>query len=205
MALIEREAAIDALACMAEFRPILLEAWEEWLEQPAKFRVKMTGGARATIVHDLIVGIASHRLSGVARVFDKAALKLFVFGEQICIRFKKHDQELAPRNQPTKQVMDFLGQRPLDGVPAVHHLEVGYVLDPSETQVVSTNMVCPNGHKNRPYWHVELKDEGYQCDVTDLFDSGLPPDGDSHSEEGSKWKSRESGVVIPFTRIVKPR
>ena len=205
MALIEREAAIDALPHLAEFRPILLEAWDEWLEQPAKFRSKMTGSSRATIVHDLIVDGAARRLGAVARLIDKAALKLFVFEERICIRFKKHDPDLSSRNQPTKQVKDFLGQRPLDGVPATHHLEVGYVLDPSETQVVSTNLVCPNGHKNRPYWHVELKDEGYQCEVTDLFDPGVPPDDNASAEEGSKWRSRDSGIVIPFKRIVRPK
>jgi hypothetical protein len=205
MALIEREAAIDALPQLSEFRPILLEAWEEWLEQPPRFRSKMTGSARATIVHDLIVDRASRRLGQLARLFDKAALKLFVFEERICVRFKKHDQDLSSRNQPTQQVKDFLGQRPLEGIPAVHHLEVGYVLDASETQVVSTNLICPNGHKNRPYWHVELKDEGYQCEVTDLFDQGVPPEDHERVETGARWKTRDSGVVIPFKPIVKPK
>lgn len=204
MALIERDDAIEALPEIAEFRPIFLEAWNEWLEQPAKFRSKMTTGARATVVHDLVVEAAARTLGSTTRIVDKSGLKLFVFG-QICVRFKKHDADLASRNQPTQQVKDFLGQEQLDGVPAIYNLEAGYVLDASETAVVATNLVCPNGHRNRPYWSIELQDEGYQFDVTDLFDRSRPaPQGEPEESSGSRWKSRESGIVIPFKRIVKP-
>lgn len=204
MALIDRDAAIEALPAMSEFRPIMLEAWDEWLHLPAKFRSKMSPSARAMAVHDLIIDSATRRLSGFARVFDKAGLKLFVFDDAICMRFKKHDEDLASRNQPTQQVKDFLGQQQLEGVPAIHNLEAGYILDSSETTIVSTNLVCPNGRRNRPFWHVELRDEGYQCEVTDIFDRSKPAEEEQDTQPGSRWKSRESGIVIPFKRIVKP-
>lgn len=200
MSLIERDVAIDALPSMAEFRPIMLEAWAEWMELPAIYRSKMTASARAFSVHDLMVDLAVRRLSPFASIFDRAGLKLFVFADTISIRIKKHDEDLASRNQPTKQVKAFLGQQQLNGVPAVHNLEMGYVLDPSQTAIASTNLVCPNGHGNRPYWHIELKDEGYQFDVTDLFDRGHNTQDGTDSDSGSRWKKRESGIVIPFKR-----
>ena len=189
---------------MAEFRPIMLEAWNEWMALPAGFRAKMTPSARAFAVHDLMVDAAIRSLTEMARILDKSGLKLFVFEDTIAIRIKKHDDDLASRNQPTRQVKDFLGQRQLDGVPAVHHLEMGYVLDPSQTEITSTNLVCPNGHGNRPYWHIELQDEGYQVEVTDLFDRSRNEQEEPESETGARWKQRDSGVVIPFKRIVKP-
>ena len=206
MPLIEQDVAVEALPAMAEFRPIMLEAWAEWLDLPASFRSKMSASARAFSVHDLMVDFAIRRLSRFARVWDKAGLKLFVFADTISIRIKKHDEDLASRNQPTRQVKALLGQQPLDGVPAVHHLEMGYVLDASQTAISSTNLVCPNGHGNRPFWHIELKDEGYQVEVTDLFDRSrsAQDETETESDSGSRWKKRESGIVIPFKRTVDP-
>jgi hypothetical protein len=199
MPLIEREEAIEALPEMSEFRPATMEAWAEWRDLPTSYRSKLTPGARATSVHDLIIAAAARRLSGAARIYDKAGSKLFVFGD-IAVRFKKHDEDLASRNQPTKQVKEMLGQRPLAGVPAAHFLEAGYILDRSETEIVATNLVCPNGRGNDPYWYIELQDEGYQFGVTDLFDRGPPPPDDDSDKGGSRWVTRESGVVIPFKR-----
>ncbi|MFZ5635613.1 MAG: hypothetical protein ACOY82_03400 [Pseudomonadota bacterium] len=204
MPLIERDSALDALPEISEIRPVFLESWDQWMAQPPEFRSKMTPTARAAVVHDLVIDNAARVFASTARIFDKSGLKLFVFGD-ICLRFKKHDRDLASRNQPTKQVKDFMGQRALDGVPAVYNLEAGYVLDPTETEIESTNLVCPKGHMNRPYWSVELHDEGYQFEVADLFDqSNKPaPVDDSEESNGSRWRTRPSGIVIPFKRIVK--
>jgi hypothetical protein len=203
MPLIERDAAIDALSEISEIRPIFMESWKQWLEQPAGFRSKMTPTARAAVVHDLVIDNAAKKFASSAHIVDKSGLKLFVFGD-ICLRFKKHDRDLASRNQPTKQVKDFMGQRVLDGVPAVYNLEAGYVLDETETEIEATNLVCPKGHKNRPYWAIELHNEGYKCEVTDLFDKSKPtPSDGSEESNGSRWKTRPSGIVIPFKRIVK--
>jgi hypothetical protein len=206
MPLIERDVAVDALPVLAEFRPIMLDAWAEWMELPASFRSRVTASARAFSVHDLMVDLAARRLSAFARIIDKTGLKLFVFADTISIRIKKHDEDLTSRNQPTEQVKALLDQQQLEGVPAVHHLEMGYVLDPSQTAIASTNLVCPNGRGNRPYWHIELKDEGYQFQATDLFDRSrnAQQESESVSGAGSRWKKRESGIVIPFKRTVDP-
>lgn len=204
MPLIEREEAIETLPEMAEFRPIMMEAWGEWMNLPASFRAKMTPSARAFGVHDLMVDLAARRLADSARIIDKAGLKLFLFRDIISVRIKKHDDELVSRNQPTSQVRALLAQECLDGVQAVHHLEMGYVLDRSQTEIVATNLVCPKGRSKAPYWHIELKDEGYQFEVTDLFDNFPIPDSNDQPEATSRWKKRDSSVVIPFKRIVKP-
>lgn len=203
MPLIERDIAINALPTLSEFRPVMLEGWKEWLRQPPKFRSKMTSSARASIVHDLMVDAAARRFVDHAKLIDKSGLKLFVFNDFICVRIKKHDEELLSKNQPTLQVRNFLGQQQIEGVPSIYNLEMGYILDASQTEIIATNLICPNGYRNRPYWCVELKDEGYLYNVTDIFDPAYSSEGEERTESGARWKTRESGVVIPFKRILK--
>ena len=200
----EREKVAADLPEMAEFRPAMLDAWNRWRALDAKARVDLTGSARAIIMHDFIIAEVAKRLGDTATLHDKAFLKVFAI-RGYSIRFKKHDVELVSRNQETKQVRAFMGQMPLDGIPTMYNLEVGYVLDGLGTEVVSTNLVCPNGYGNQPYWHIELHDEGYEFgEERDLFP--LEPGPEHEQEErGARWKRRESGVIIPFERISKRR
>lgn len=201
-----RDRVLDGLPELSEFRPIILEAWQRWMDEISPGTRKDLGeSTRAFMVHDFMIAATAKRLDGIATLHDKTKLKLFVIGDY-AIRFKKHDSLLMSRNQETKQVKNFMGQIPLSGIPAVHNLEVGYVLDKLGTAIVSTNLVCPNGYKNPPYWHIELHDEGYELsDIVDLFPQGNPPTGNDSEEQGSRWQRRDSGVVVPFDRNKKPR
>lgn len=197
-----RNKVIDDLPELSVLRTIMLESWHRWMtEIPPVTRIDLCDSARAFVVHSFIKAAAIKHFGSTAKPFDKSKLKLFVIGEY-AIRFKKHDAELVSRNQETKQVKNFMQQLPLTGVPATFNLEAGYVLDSAGTEIISTNLVCPNGYKNRPYWHVELHDDGYELsDIEDLFpENPLPEDADT----GARWKRRDSGVVIPFTRTKKP-
>ena len=201
-----RDQVLTDLPEMAEFRPIMLEAWQRWQDEvDPSTKVDLTDSTRAFVVHNFIVAEAAKRLEGVAVLHDKSKLKLFLIGNY-AIRFKKHDPALISSNVETRQVKRFMGQLPLSGIPSIHNLEVGYVLDPLGTQIVSTNLVCPNGFKNPPHWDIELHDDGFELsDVIDLFS---PPDApistDDSVEQGARWRRRDSGVIIPFTRS-KPR
>lgn len=200
----ERDRVADELPEMSEFRPAMLDAWERWRSLDAADRVDLSDSARAAVVHDFIIAEVAKRLDGVATLHDKAFLKVFAIREY-SIRFKKHDVELVSRNQETNQVKAFMGQMPLDGIPTIYNLEAGYVLDGLGTEIASTNLVCPNGYGNQPYWHIELHDEGYELgEVRDLFPPEPGPDHEQE-ERGARWKRRESGVIIPFERISKRR
>ena len=196
-----RDQVLDELPEISELRPIMLRAWERWVDEIGPgTRKDLTDSTRAFMVHDFIVTEAVRSLDGIAKVHDKSALRLFTI-RNYALRFKKLDNELMSRNQETSQVKAFMGQLPLDGIPAVHNLEVGYVLDRLGTEVVSTNVVCPNGYKNPPHWHIELHDEGYELsDVIDMFPDGPSPNQMDTLEYGAQWKRRESGVIIPFSR-----
>jgi hypothetical protein len=202
-----REKVLDDLTDhIAEFRPAMTAAFQRWRNLPGDVLVDLNDSARATVLHCFIVAAISKRLAGVVEIYDKSALKLFVIG-QYAIRFKKHDETLSSRNQETDQVKAFMGQQTLDGIPSVHNLEAGYILNGLGTDIVSTNVVCPNGYKNSPHWHIELHDDGYELgDVVDLFPTDPQPKPTDSTEIGqSKWKRRESGVIIPFDRSKKPR
>jgi len=203
-----RDQVLDELHdAIPEFRPIMAAAWQRWLGDIGPgTRKDLDNSTRAFIVHNFTIAEAAKRLDGVAEIHDKSALKLFTIGDY-AIRFKKLDTELMSRNAETDQVKAFMGQLPLDGIPATYHLEVGYVLNSLGTEITATHVVCPNGYKNVPYWNIELHDDGYELsDVIDLFPEDQPPLPSDNSEEiGSRWKRRESGVIIPFDRSKKPR
>lgn len=194
-----RDQVLDELPEMSEFRPIMTEAWQRWQDEiKPETKIDLTDSTRAFAVHNFIVAIAAKRLDGAATLHDKSKLKLFTI-RNYAIRFKKHDNDLISSNAETKQVKRYMGQMQLSGIPATFNLEVGYVLDPLGTNIVSTNLVCPNGYKNQPYWHIELHDDGYELsDVVDLFEPNDPPP--VNEEQGARWRRRDSGVIIPFTR-----
>ncbi len=190
----DRNTVLDELSELSELRPAMVEAWDRWGALSPEFRVDMNDSARATIIQRLIVSAALKRLP-TANVHIKAHLVIFAVGNY-AIRFKKLDEELISRNQDTTQVRQFMGQIALEGIPTTHNLEAGYVLNPLGTEIASTNLVCPNGYKNPPYWNIELHDVGYELsEVQDLFADRSEP---REEEKGARWKSRESGVIIPF-------
>jgi hypothetical protein len=202
-----RDQVLDELPEIAEFRPIMLGAWRRWQDEiPAGTKKDLDNSTRAIIVHNLTVSEAVKYLDGIAVMHDKWALKLFTIRDY-AVRFKKLDTELMSRNQETDQVKAFMAQLPLSGIPAIYHLEVGYVLDKLGTEIAETHVVCPNGFKNAPYWNIELHNDGYELsDVVDLFPENPPPNSSDNGEErGSRWKRRESGVIIPFDRSKRPR
>lgn len=202
MPLIERDNAVRTLfGELPEIRASILEGWGDWTGLPAKQRAAATAGSRAGLVHDLIVDAACRRLTS-AYVMDSSGLKLFIFRGTIAIRFKKLDDGLCTRNQPTRQAEKFRGQQQLDGVPAKHYLDAGYVLDPSELAIGSIHIVCPNGEK--PYWTIELHEDGYECKSLGLFEQDSNGSNIADDEpRRARWRRKESGVIVPFDRYGK--
>src|SRR5260221_7460441 len=109
------------------------------------------------MVHDFQVTRASEyaaRAPGV-RIVESSKLRLIVIADRYASRLKKLDEALMPSKHITDQVRDFRGQRQLPGLPQTCNLELGYVLDRSETEVGQVCLVLPNGpYKNM--WAIDL-------------------------------------------------
>ncbi|MGA7438333.1 MAG: hypothetical protein WBW32_09425 [Luteibacter sp.] len=140
------EQAVERLApYLPALHGALVEAWTTWQQQTAP-TFASSRRSRATVVHDII-------LTNIRRAVPSAVeqnvrnLVMFVFDDSIAIRIKKFDDELCPKNIPTRQVLSFRRQEDIDGLPSMHHLELGYVLDHLQTQISSIHLVCPSGKK----------------------------------------------------------
>jgi hypothetical protein len=178
---------------------IVLEAWADYLALPDVSRITFSTITRAGIVHDHMVQRAVRYFSGVegVKIIDLQKLFLFILDQRVALRFKKFDNELLSRNQPRKQVADFRAQTQLPGIEAMHNLEAGYVLDEAEQQVKAVHLVCPN--MNRNYWEMEITDSEPVTIVTDLFEN-KPPETQKDEEEGTTFRRKKSGEVIPINR-----
>lgn len=196
MALVEHSTAIQDLnPYFGLIRDSMIGGWAMWEELPIKHRVAMSASARAIAVHDFTVDHAAKLLTD-AKVFDISTLKLFVFNSKYSLRFKKLDGALISRNQPTSQAKSFRNQEQIPGVPAVHNLEAGYVIDSLGQNITSLHVVCPNGPSI--YWGLELHQEGVSTTIVDMF-----ADSTEDTDPGSKpaiYRIKKSGVVVPFSR-----
>ena len=128
---------------------------------------------RAGIVHDIMVARASAYFTSIpnSSVTDLSGLKLFSITSpegQIVIRFKKFDDQLLSRNQRTKQVADYRGQRQMDLIGEAFHLEAGYILDKDQLKIEQISLVCPNNEGN--YWDIQLTRTTAETKVHDIFD-----------------------------------
>jgi len=193
MALVNHSTAIQEMnSYLSLIRSSLLGGWAMWEELPDRHRMAMNPSARAAAVHSFIIDCASRMLLE-ADVFDLSTLKLFVLKNKYSLRFKKFDGYLISKNQPTSQVESYRKQEQLPGVPSLHNLEAGYVLDELGQKVLSTHIVCPNGKSN--YWAMELKEDGVSEIFVDMFDN---VENDSNSEQPAKFRRKKSGIIVPF-------
>jgi hypothetical protein len=176
---------------------IVLGAWADYLALPEMARITFSSITRANVVHDQTVQRAVRYFSSVegVKIIDLQKLSLFILDQRIALRFKKFDNEILSRNQPTKQVADFRAQTQLPGIEAMHNLEAGYVLNETEQEIRMVYLVCPN--MNRNYWEMEITKGAPVTIVTDLFEKKAP---EKDEEEGTTFRRKKSGKVIPINR-----
>lgn len=192
MPLIDRAEALEILAPYQEpLYNIVTGAWSVYkTEYPESLRVVHSPGIRAGIVHDHAVELAAKfcATDSRARLETVRGLSLLVIEGRLAIRFKKLDDELHSRGQPTQQNKDFRSQLQLDGIAAPHNLEAGYVLDLLGQNIQEVHVVCPNG--KGIYWDISLTGSAVVTNVTDMFDR-RPPD-----ERPSDIGEKQSDTVI---------
>ncbi len=198
MELISQPDAMDILKPhIGALRAIPLDAWAEYhSEIPEKLLVAFCSRTRASAVHNLMVKNAAEyaaiSMNGV-RPFERQKMVGITVDGRLAIRFKKLDEESLSRNQPSQQVQDFRNQQSLDGIDAVHNLELGYVLNEEETEILEIRIVCPSG--GGVHWWTALGDEGQLGGTIELF---TPPIGPEPSPP--RIAPKNSDNVVPLRK-----
>jgi hypothetical protein len=191
--------ALSALAphCSGLYK-IATAPWDEYhARMPEDLLVTFTARTRASSIHDLMVREATRYAAENqdVRPFERQMMRGIVIGGTIAIRFKKLDEESHSKGHYTKQVAEYRNQRQLDGIDAVHHLELGYVLNQFETEVEEVRLVCPSGHGTA--WWSRIDRGSIEPAVIDL----LPVDNGPRSTGGAIIKPKTGGIVVPIRRI----
>lgn len=115
-----------------------------------EFLIDHDARAAASCIYCHMVSDAEARLLDNASVMAKEikGLKVWVVGEVAVVRFKKMDEDGRSRNYPTKQTRDYDRQAQLPGLPAPPlNLVVGYLPDPTGTDVVRVQVARPLGRE----------------------------------------------------------
>jgi hypothetical protein len=114
----------------------------------AEILIEHSPRATATCIYDHMVAEADRRFldrDGV-RPIDVRGLKLWIVGIFAAVRLKKMDEDGKSRNYPTKQAKAFDTGKELPGLPpAPIRLTAGYLLDPTGTEFIRTQVARPAG------------------------------------------------------------
>jgi hypothetical protein len=201
MPLAEKEQSLmDLGAHVFGIRGALMRAWQTYMgKTPAELHSLHDATARANCVHCYI----KHEISLYAqlhparlRVIVINKLFILIVDEKYAIRFKKLDDELNTANHPTGQVLSFKNQEEIDGVPVLHFLETGYMLDESELNISMIYLLCPNGPK-KYYWEAKIEHEKVLESgpvIHDFFANRTPVSSDA-DDDGLKVKAKPSADV----------
>lgn len=198
MALIEQQDAISILdAHLPSIYSVVDGAWQDYMAYPIDKRIVHSPRSRASLVHDHMLDRAAKYAAKEqsVKIVETRGLYLFVFGEQIAVRFKKFDEELKTRNQPSNQVQQFKNQMQLPGVQSAHNLESGYILSEDAQSLTAVHLVCPSG--TGVYWDILLTAQSQTGVVQDLFVKKIAGEEEN---EGAKVKRRDAAKII---RIAK--
>jgi hypothetical protein len=180
------------------------KAWDYYHgELPPLAQMIFGSRSRANNVHDLMVYFASEFVAenaDCARSFERQQMRGVVLLDKYAIRLKKIDEGNRSRNQPSTQVSSFREQIELDGIGAIHHLELGYILDKWQREIVDVRLVCPSGEGFA--WAVSvLGNQEVVATETNIFE--IAPTEESSVEEvvpaEIEAKPREADI-LPFVR-----
>lgn len=198
MAIVDQETAVEELKDhFSDLESIVHNAWKDVNTLPTSSLIVMSARSRASLVHDHIIAHAASYADRVANAhpFVRKQMRGLVLNGRYAVRFKKFDDENKSKNQPTQQVAEFRSQIELDGIDAMHHLEIGYLTNELDTDVIDVRIACPSGEGNA--WVVSISGNEASTIIADLFpsDSG---DGGFQVEPADIEPREKPGVVVPI-------
>lgn len=167
-------------------------SWKEWQNLPASLTYQLCKRTRACLVHDFMVKNAKG-LSSSDDSFNTIEIKgmfcLLVSTNKglIACKFKKLTVDGHSMNQPTVQVDKFKCQEEINGIELAHHLEIGYVLNDTESEINSIDIVCPSG--GTILWKAEITPNGANNSLVGLWED----DSSKTTDTGFKVVRKDLG------------
>jgi hypothetical protein len=175
-------------------------AWDDCRNLPTKDLSVFTFRTKSSAIHDYMVARAAVHCETVEdmKPFKKNGMKGILVAGKYAIRFKKLDEDGRSKNQPTQQVKQFRSQIQLEGIEAEHHLELGYVTNAFQTEVLDVRLVCPSGELSNA-WAESIGESVCSPVIEDIFaefqDSEI-----GETEIAPKGVEEKEGKVIPFRK-----
>ncbi|MDB5875657.1 MAG: hypothetical protein JWQ07_5099 [Ramlibacter sp.] len=195
--MIGQQDALQILDSHAEaLYSIPMEAWDQYhAETPQSLLVHYCARTRASAVHNLMVANAARyvaKCGNAVQMFERRQMVGLAI-DGLAIRFKKADEDSRSKNQPTLQVQRFRNQVPVIGVPATHNLELVYVLNEHETEMLEVRVAHPSG--DNIAWWFRLRGGRAEPGVFDIFQpqphAPIAP---------AKIGPKKTGEVIPLRK-----
>lgn len=135
-------------ALLDDFDQICRHGHRTYRSYPAIHLVEHDGRAAAACTYSHMYEEAERRWTDRPEVksVDVRGRKVWLVGDFAVLRLKKTDEDGRSRNYPTKQDKDYDRGLPLPGLPPpAVRLTVGYVLDPTQTEIVRVQVSLPRG------------------------------------------------------------
>lgn len=200
MAIVDQDTAVtDLQEHLPALESMIHSAWEDVLSLAPASLVVMSARSRASLMHDHILAHASQYADSnpSAHYFIRRQMHGLVLNGRYAVRFKKFDEDNRSRNHPTNQVIDFRSQTELEGIDAAHHLEIGYITNELESEVVDVRLACPAGQGNS--WVFSVSGKQANSVMEDLFSANN--DNNVEDIEPADIEPRQQpGIVVPFAR-----
>jgi hypothetical protein len=115
---------------------------------PSKVLLEHDRRAAAACIYSHMYEEATRRWADRAGIkpLDVRGRKVWIVGDHAVLRVKKTDEDGKSRNYPTRQDKDYDRGVPLLGLPEpATRVTVGYLLDPTQTQIVRVQVSRPLG------------------------------------------------------------
>jgi hypothetical protein len=134
-----------------DFDTIARNGFAKYRRYPAEFLVDHDARAAASCTYVHILAEAELRLTGRPGIvaMDIQGLKVWLIGESAVIRWKRMTEAGLVAAYPTQQTIDYFDQgADLPGLPLpAVRLSVGYLLDPTATEFLRTQVARQEGRK----------------------------------------------------------
>ena len=145
-----QDSVMDALeeALLEDFDQICRIAHAKYRQTPSALLIEHDGRAAAACTYSHMYEEAMRRWTDRAGIkpVDIRGRKVWVVGDHAVIRLKKTDEDGKSRNYPTKQDKAYDRGDPLPGLPEpAVRVTVGYLLDPTQTQIERVQVSRPMG------------------------------------------------------------
>lgn len=148
-------------AALAKYEPALFQAvhkgWKDWQGSTHNRPLIFTARSRACLVYDYIVQRAIAAFDGdpAVRIILRDETARFIFTDKVVLRFKKANGNGLGANIRTQATLSFVEQQQeLPGLSHVQKVEVVYVLNALQTQVVEVLVTARDGDVR--LWHYAL-------------------------------------------------